>query len=102
MKEFPAYMLFNLSDDPHETTNLAESQPDTVNDGLKIMDQWMAERMNESERGDPFHIVIQEGGPLHARHNGGDWRQYCDRLKATGRADHADWLLKNGGKPRDS
>ena len=101
MKEFPAYMLFDIDMDPHETENLAEKRPDLVGQGLQYMDEWMRERMEESEKGDPFHIVIQEGGPLHARFPSEMWTNYCERLRNSGREAHADWLMANGGRPRD-
>jgi arylsulfatase A-like enzyme len=101
MKEYPSLMLFDLDEDLHETNNLAEERPDLVYQGLMILDEWMGERMPEAEQGDPFFTVIQEGGPLHARYPSQMWNKYCDRLRETGRAAHADWLMANGGRPRE-
>ena len=99
MKEFPEYMLFDLEKDPHETTNLAAQRPDLVGHGLRLIDQWMAERMGDSLRGDPFWGVIREGGPLHANEKSPGWKDYVERLRQTGRGHHADNLEKFGGRP---
>ena len=63
LKEFPEYMLFNVKDDPHETENLAGKRPDLVGEGLRLIDQWLAERMRDGLRGDPFWGIVAEGGP---------------------------------------
>jgi choline-sulfatase len=97
-KNFPALMLFNLKDDPHEQHNLAGSRPDLVGHGLKLMDEWVAHHLRECGQPDPLFDVIAEGGPLHARAS--DRKEMCAHLRRTGRAHHADWLEKNGGRPR--
>ena len=102
MKAFPAYMLFDIEADPHETTNLAGQRPDLVGEGLQKMDVWVGEQMYRSQRGDPFWGVIAEGGPLHANVNSEDWAGYLDRLRATGRESHAEMLEEFGGRPISS
>ena len=99
MKEFPEYMLFDIKQDPHETTNLAAGDPELVAHGLMLMDRWMGERMYEGLRGDPFWGIIHEGGPLHANEKRPGWKAYCERLRRTGRAQHAEKLEKFGGRP---
>lgn len=99
MKDLPAYMLFNVAEDPHETTNLAGQRPDLLGQGLLLLDQWMGEQMGQSGRGDPFWGVMAEGGPLHANTNRVTWSRYLDRLRATGREHHADALAQSGGQP---
>ncbi|MEM7112044.1 MAG: sulfatase [Chloroflexota bacterium] len=99
LKEFPQYMLFNLANDPHETTNLAAQQPDLLGEGMRLMDQWMAEQMPRAMRGDPFWGIISEGGPLHANERANHWATYLQRLRDTGRSKHADRLEAMGGKP---
>ncbi|MCA9891018.1 MAG: hypothetical protein KC546_21720, partial [Anaerolineae bacterium] len=99
MKHFPEYMLFDVANDPHETTNLASQRPEVVAQGLLRLDQWMGEQMPRALRGDPFWGVIQEGGPLHANIYSDDWKHYLVRLRETGRGHHADMLEKFGGKP---
>jgi choline-sulfatase len=99
LKNFPAYMLFNLEDDPHETTNLAASHRSVLNEGLQKLDAWVAEQMPKALRPDPFWGVIAEGGPLHANERSRDWQNYLERLKATGRGQYADKLKKFGGRP---
>ncbi|MBV7330300.1 sulfatase [Chloroflexi bacterium TSY] len=102
LKEFPAYMLFDLEIDPHETTNLAAKHPDLLGHGLRLLDEWMAERMNDGLRGDPFWGVIAEGGPLHANERGQQWAGYLERLRSTGRSHHAERLTRFGGRPLTS
>ncbi|MBI3960961.1 MAG: sulfatase [Chloroflexi bacterium] len=102
MKEFPAYMLFDVEKDPHETTNLAASRPDLVGHGLLLLDRWMGEQMGRSQRGDPFWGVMAEGGPLHANQTHPQWMAYVERLRRTGRSHHAARLEAFGGKPLTS
>ncbi len=99
LKHFPAYMLFDLETDPHETTNLAAQQPELVGHGLRLLDQWLAAQMNNAMRGDPFWGIIQEGGPLHANSNSPDWEAYLARLRATNRTHHAEKLALFKGQP---
>jgi arylsulfatase A-like enzyme len=99
VKNFPALMLFNLKDDPHEQHNLAASRPDLVGEGLRIMDAWVAEQLGKSGHPDPLFQVMAEGGPFHGREC---LAGVCDILRKTGRGAHADWLEKNGGAPRES
>jgi arylsulfatase A-like enzyme len=102
LKHFPEYMLFDLAADPHETASLAPTRPDLLGHGLRLLDQWVADRLPDSWRGDPFWGVIREGGPLHANENSPAWSNYLARLRATGRAHHADNLEKFGGRPFES
>ena len=99
MKDFPAYMLFNLKDDPHETTNLAATQREILNQGLQKMDAWVAAQMPRALRGDPFWGVIAEGGPLHANERSKVWRSYLKTLHSSGRSVHAEILERVGGQP---
>ena len=99
LKDFPTYMLFDLENDPHETTNLAESRPALVNQGMRLIDEWVGEQMHQAWRGDPFYGVIKEGGALHANENSALWHNYVQRLRETGRGHHADQLDRFGGKP---
>jgi choline-sulfatase len=99
MKEFPEYMLFDVAADPHELNSLAAQRQDLVAHGLLLMDRWMGQRMHEGLRGDPFWGIIREGGPLHANERHPSWRRYVERLRQTGRAQHADSLERFGGRP---
>ena len=99
LKDFPAYMLFDLAADPHETTNLAGKRPEILHEGLIQMDHWLAEQMPRAWRGDPFWGVIREGGSLHANENSPLWHNYIQRLRETGRSHHAENLEKYGGRP---
>jgi arylsulfatase A-like enzyme len=97
-KNFPSHMLFNLKNDPHEQHNLAKERPDLVGQAMVIMDRWVAENLRRSGQPDPLFQVIAEGGPLHSKEVA---TEMLDVLRATDRSSHADWLEKNGGKPRD-
>jgi len=96
MKDFPPVMVFNIEDDPHETNNLAEERTDIADRGLAILERWHANMMATSiSRVDPLQTVLAEGGPFHTRDN---VEAYCQRLRQTGRAHHAETLerLKGG------
>ena len=82
---FPKEMLFNLKEDPHEENNLAESEPELCNRGLRYLNEWHDQMMAESPSDiDPLWTVIREGGPFHAR---GRLSEFVQRLEATGRGD---------------
>lgn len=82
---FPKEMLFNLKEDPHEENNLARSEPELCNRGLRYINEWHDQMMAASPSDiDPLWTVIREGGPFHAR---GQLEEYTKRLEATGRGD---------------
>lgn len=90
LKDFPPHMLFNVAEDPHETNNLAEQKPEVVHEALALLDEWHADMMSTSTQAvDPMWTVMREGGPFHCR---GELRKYCERLRKTGRAHHAERL----------
>lgn len=84
---FPQEQLFNLSEDPHEQVNLAEKRPKLCQEGAKRLMDWhdeMMEDLPDDKKSDPMRIVLDEGGPFHAR---GNLKEYVKRLKKTGRGD---------------
>jgi arylsulfatase A-like enzyme len=90
-KDMPEVMLFDLASDPHEQQNLAAEQPDTVRRGMSMLSDWYAEQMRTATHDvDPLMTVLREGGPWQVR---GQLARYAERLRATGRAAAADWLL---------
>lgn len=97
MKDFPADMLFNLAEDPHETNNLAPTNPELVKQAKAKLTNWFADKYAQCPYGDPFETVIKEGGPLHARVS--EQQAYLKRLRETGRAHHADWLERTNSQP---
>ncbi len=99
MKDFPTYMLFDVENDPHETTNLAADHPEILGKGLQLLDEWLGANMEQAWRGDPFWGVIAEGGPLHANVHSNDWQDYLMRLHDTNRMHHAEMLEIFGGRP---
>lgn len=87
---WPAQMLFNLKDDPHETTSLVENEPELVRDAQAMLNNWTEDCLSRSIDGiDPLQIVLREGGAYHTR---GALPQYLKRLEATGRSDAAQKL----------
>lgn len=91
---FPREMLYNIDDDPHETTDLSQSRPDVVHEGAALLMDWHDAMMATQPDGytmDPMRVVMAEGGPEHTR---GHLPAYLERLRATGRGHHADQLEK--------
>ena len=91
-KDYPPIMLFHVEQDPHETRNLAGEQPEVVNHCLALLETWHGEMMSTSQDDrDPLWTVIREGGPFHTR---GSLAEYCDWLRRSQRAHHAETLIK--------
>ena len=83
-------MLFDLTDDPREGHDLAEARPDLVQKALSLLEDWYQAMMATSIHNvDPLMTVMREGGPFHTR---GALPDYIERLKATGRGQHAETL----------
>lgn len=83
-------MLFDLTDDPHEEHNLADERPDLVQKALSLLEDWYQAMMASSTHDvDPLMTVMREGGPFHTRNQ---LPAYIERLKATGRGQHAETL----------
>jgi choline-sulfatase len=100
LKDLSEWMLFDLKADPHETTNVAAEHPEILSDKAAELTDEFAELASQCRLGDPFTQVLSEGGPHHARIPGPEFGPYLDRLDATGRGHHADWLREHGGVPR--
>ncbi|MFB6087221.1 MAG: sulfatase, partial [Haloarculaceae archaeon] len=107
LKDFAPVELYDVERDPHETENLARDRPDAVREGLALLSDWTSARLRESATGeaggwaegddaveDPLWRVMREGGPYHTR---GHLEEYVDRLRETGRADHAARLESTRG-----
>ncbi len=89
-KNYPSHMLFNIEDDPHETTNLADQRPDIVNQAEAMLAEWHTDMMaTSSQPVDPLWTVMHEGGPWHVR---GLRERYAKRLCETGREHHVEKL----------
>ena len=82
---FPAEMLFNVDNDPHERHDLAPSRPALCREGAARLATWHQSMMETMPAGydvDPLWTVMKEGGPEHAR---GQLSRFCRRLQTTGR-----------------
>ena len=105
--ELEELMLFDLAEDPHETTDLADERPDVVAEGLAKLNRWYDERMVEAATGrrggnpdvpdgvtDPMWDTLREGGPLHVR---GRLEPYANYLRESGRHEQAEELAGRHG-----
>jgi arylsulfatase A-like enzyme len=89
-KPLDPLMLFDLSADPHEQHDRAGAQPDITNRAMALLADWEHAMMLRSGTNvDPLMTVLREGGPFHTR---GELPAYLERLRATGRAAHAERL----------
>lgn len=72
--------------------DLASARPDLVQHGMSLLAEWYGEMALTSQHDvDPMLTVLREGGPLHTH---GMLRNYLTRLRATGRAQHAEPLAQ--------
>ncbi|MFW6066202.1 MAG: sulfatase [Planctomycetota bacterium] len=93
LKHYPARMLFNVADDPHELNDLSDQRPDLADHGQSLLESWTAEMMTTSTSAvDPMWLVMREGGPFHTK--GEQTEKYIERLRNTGRKQHADFLTE--------
>jgi arylsulfatase A-like enzyme len=89
-KQLAPLMLFDLADDPHEQHDLASERPEVADRAMGLLTDWQHEMMSTSQHDvDPMMTVLREGGPHHTR---GQLPAYLARLRATGRAHHAERL----------
>lgn len=89
-KDFPRCMLFDATADPHELENIAPRRPDLVGEASRLLALWQARMMALAPGNvDPLMTVLREGGPFHCR---GELARYLERLRQTGRAEHARTL----------
>ncbi len=83
-------MLFNLSRDPHEQSDISGAHPDLTDHALALLNDWEREQMlSSTTKIDPMTTVLCEGGPFHTR---GFLAAYLKRLRATGRGQYAERL----------
>ncbi len=83
-------MLFDLTEDPHETNDLSESHPTIVDQAMGLLADWYRQMMLTATKDvDPLMTVMREGGPFHTR---GRLPEYLKHLRNTGRAHHAEKL----------
>ncbi|MGH7104633.1 MAG: sulfatase [Acetobacteraceae bacterium] len=86
-KDLPPLMLFDALADPHETRNVAASEPDLVGRASALLIEWQRQMMESgASNADPLMTVMREGGPFHCR---GMLPAYLERLRRTGREEQA-------------
>ncbi|HUF37816.1 MAG TPA: sulfatase [Anaerolineales bacterium] len=91
-KALEPVMLFNLDEDFHLQRDVAVGEPALVDRALRLLENWIYEQQMTGETAvDPLMTVMREGGPFYVR---GDLPRYLERLKATGRAQHAERLAR--------
>ncbi|MFW5988511.1 MAG: sulfatase [bacterium] len=89
---FPEEMLFNIENDPHERFNIASDNEEICKKAVYKLNNWHDKMMKTMKyEKDPLDTVMKEGGPYHAR---GVLKEYCERLKKTGRRDAIPELKK--------
>jgi len=109
-KEFEAVELYDLDSDPHETENVAPQNPEVAERGMALLNRWRGQRGIDAATGanggnpdaprtlvDPLFEVIHEGGPTYLR---GNVDVYTERLRETGRTDHAEEIERRDGVVR--
>lgn len=97
---FEKEMLFNLSDDPHETHDVKTTNPEICLKGAKIILDWQDEMMMKSSYlEDPLWRVMKEKGPYHAWPENLVRSNYLERLKSTGRSEAAE-IIRSRIYPR--
>ena len=78
------------------TRDIAVECAGLTNEGLAKLEGWTGEMMATSDCDtDPLWTVIREGGPYHTR---GFLHEYCERLRQTDRAHHAEALMARHGR----
>jgi arylsulfatase A-like enzyme len=91
-KQLEPLMLYDLANDPHEQQDLASQRPEVVDGAMAMLSDWYHEMAATSLHDvDPMMTVLREGGAFHTR---GMLPRYLERLRATGRAYHADRLAQ--------
>lgn len=70
---------------------MADERPDLVARAMAFLADWYQEMAATALHDvDPMMTVLREGGPFHTR---GRLPAYLERLRATGRAHHAEALV---------
>ena len=95
---FPEEMLFDIRLDPHLQQDAAAEHPEICLQSRSMLSEWQEKMLASMPQGytvDPMRTVLAEGGPTHTR---GDLPRYLKRLRATGRAHHAEALEQKYGK----
>jgi choline-sulfatase len=86
---FPTEMLFDLSTDPHEQHDLAQSRPEVCAEAAHRLLTWTDAALAKSGwADDPLWQTLREGGPEHAR---GELAAYVRYLEVT---DRGHWVAE--------
>jgi arylsulfatase A-like enzyme len=95
LKHFPRHMLFDVEADPHQLDNRAKERPEVVQEAASLLTDWHDRMMRTQEHDppvDPLQTVLHEGGPHHTK---GEATGYAERLRETGREEHARAIEEN-------
>ena len=85
---FPEQMLFNLEEDPRETTNLLDARPEVAARCDHLLADWWQQMLSPADAApDPMMTVLQEGGPWYVRTR---WNSFLQGLREDGQAWAAD------------
>ncbi len=87
MENLPEWMVFDIATDPHQTTNLANAEPDLTTRAAELLNEWTTTMLANQPAGDPIDTVLHEG-PTMTRNR----EAYLERLRTTDRARWADVL----------
>jgi hypothetical protein len=106
-KDFEAVELYDLDSDPHEVEDVAREHPDVAERGMALLNRWRGARGIDAAVGraggnpdahrtliDPMFEEIHEGGPTYLR---GNMETYTERLRETGREEHAEKIERRDG-----
>ncbi len=101
---FDEEMLFDLVNDPHETRNIAGSEPEKCARAASYLSSWhdrMMATMPFPDAVDPLWRVLHEKGPFHAWAENIKANDYLNRLRETGREEGLEKLLERHPELRD-
>ncbi|MFC6723401.1 sulfatase [Halobium palmae] len=106
-REFDAVELYDLDADPHEVENVARDNPAVAERGMALLDRWRSQRGIDAATGanggnpgaprslvDPLLEVIRDGGSFYLQ---GNMETYTERLRETGRTEHAEEIEARDG-----
>jgi len=87
LKDLPEYMLFNITEDPHELNNLIDQEAARAEKMKKELEAWIKEQLgNAGMAFDPMTEEVKEGGPFHTQ---GRLNEYLEAYTEMGKPEIA-------------